>query len=250
MIPALSHLKSQFKKWIPIFGTTAAFFALPTQAQQVIYDPRPDLELQKKLLERIRPFISKADQPRLHSLVSSTQDVIDAVNTHVIGHRIATQEMQRLVLVFKYSESYLDYISAKKIRPTVDELRVIQKNLATIFGFDAAEGSTIVYLVLKQMSRIIEQINTLDPPERLRNELVSLRVPLGKALAISPTGDRPLTFQDADKVYAPLVTLYPLLHQVAESEVFFQPLMELIELNEFYGKYAQTSRRKVGGSTP
>lgn len=222
-------------------------FASAAHAQTVVTakDPRPALQREVAILNAIMKYADKPEVPRLKTILTVVNDALTTINSHEnIANYESVQSIQNVVLTFRYSTSFFEQIRSDLLSKRIDEAQNINETLAKDFGFDAAEGATIVALILKQEHSIVSELLDSDMPSDLRSDVSALLPVLGRALAISSTGDRPNAYAAADDVYNKISALYDRFAKISISQSAFSVVQELVQLNEFYASYGQVGSRR------
>lgn len=229
----------------------AFLFSLSAIAQVITAkDPRPTLKRQLQILDSVSKYLDKTELPRLKTINKVVEEAMTAINSHTnIAHRESVQAVQRVVLVFRYSMTFFDQIKSELLASQIGELQKHTDTLSTDFGFDLAEGTNIVELILRQVHSISTQLLEADLPQEIRQDVSALLPVLGRAIAVATTGDRPNAYAAGDEVYMKISALYEKFNKVSISQSGFSLIQELVELNEFYANYAQINSRinKAGG---
>ena len=226
------------------FGVMVGFLShAPHSLAQTIAtatpDSRPELLTQIQILRDIEPYVEKIDLPRLRNLQAALADALQKLSTLGIVNRESIQAIQRVVLVYRYSESYLKSISSQLIAPQILRINALIQVLSKRHGFDEVQGSNLIEIMTKQMATLVEQLLKNSEDSELTRDLSALKIKIGEAQAVAELGDRPRAFRAGDQAYHSLTLLYSRLFGIQVSDNSFNTARELIELNEFYGHYSQ-----------
>ncbi len=225
------------------------FFSLSASAQVLnTKDPRPALNREIQLLSQIESYVDKVELIRVSMIKKTLKDALETIRSNSnIAHRESVQAVQQSILVIRYSSSFFEQIKSTFLNKAIGEIQASTQKLATDFGFDLAEGSNIVELIFRQSYIILTQLQDADIPTALKSEIDKIIPIVGRAIAISSTGDRPNAYKAGDDVYFKIKTLYDAFNKISLSQSSFSLVQELVELNEFYSNYAQVNSRYTAG---
>lgn len=194
------------------------------------------LQRQISLIESVQPFVERADLPRLFVLKSASRRVLESLQDEGRGpfHNETNREYQQLIVIYRYSKSFLDDISGRHTRGALGELSRITDLIAKTNGFDDSPYSLITMSTFNQLHKLVLQLLELDLEPALREELRGLQPALGKVMAVARLGDTFQTYREAIPVCAQVRRLYPRFNAIAASNAAFERTLEIQGLNEWY----------------
>ncbi len=233
-------------------ASTFIGFSQEDESSKVVVDPATALagsiaELDTMLadLTSLKDEIIRNDLGRLLVLEREVKKVRDSVVNLPTGHFDIFRSYQDMIRTFIYSEDWFKKDFPDAARPYLVKLEETIAQLRVSRGFDESPFGMVVYDILKQLHLKFNDLLDRDIDSDFKAKIAEVISTIAEAMPIAKRGDRPLAFEEADKVYAKVKDLYPYFDEVATSDSLFETYISIQGINEYYSDAAQHVRRQL-----
>ncbi len=224
--------------WVLVASLTGP---LPVQAADSAQVAQ-QLTAQIQTLHKIKAYVLREDWGRLFLLEKVTQEALTNVQDPALGlgHAKTWLAFQQLIVMFRYSKSFMQHLDMDAIHPDLVFLSENMNAISTQFGLDDAPYTKITFNVYSQIHKLFLQLKSLTLPGPLTKKVDALVPQLGALMAVAQEGDRPKTFRAAKSVYVKVREICETdFSHISLGENGFAIAIEIEGLNQYYNEVAQ-----------
>ncbi len=203
-------------------------------------DSRDCVSRQIRVIDYVRGFVKRADQPKLLVLRGSSKRVFDLIEDKEkgIGHAETFQEFQNLIYNYRAHKAYFSEISSRKTGFLLDKLLRFTEKIAQ------NQGLKKIYITQHTLSTFTNILSLLMDLERhdvargFQNKIESVKNRVADVIAAAEAneGDVPKTFDEALTVSVAIRNeLYEEFRKVpSTATVPYIIVLEIEGLNDIY----------------
>jgi hypothetical protein len=203
-----------------------------------------------EIIESIKDWFKKEELGSLFLLTKSTKMVLEAIQEKGFLHQATLQFFHSSSFNYYYSSVFFKQTAPDEVSEKVLELLKIANDIRKALGFDESHRPFVTKNIEDIFRKIHMQILALKKKPittALVKQLDDLDVSIGKLIAVAAVdGDRPVAFEQGDRVSEKITNLYPVLEVLQVGDLYFDEVLEIRGLNETYALYSQIEKRKKG----